>query len=146
MRCSKLHLNMLYALFPKDIEISQKVNEFYPNNKEYLYWLLASSESDFENSKFILNEIFELDNKDAVAWRMLGDILWKNADYENGLQAYLNACEFNDDVSNGCFYVGTSYRSMDEIEKAIYYFRLSYWSPSWEIADQLEAELSSQDP
>lgn len=146
MRCSKLHLDMLYVLFPKDIEISQKVNEFYPDNKEYMYWLLDSSERDFENSMFILNEIFELDNKDAVAWRRLGNILWKNAEYEKGLQAYLNACEIDDRASNGCYYVGASYRSMGEIEKAIYYFRLSYWSPSWEIADQLEAELSPQNP
>lgn len=146
MRCSKLHLDMLYAFFPKDIEISQKVNEFYPDNIEFMYWLLDSSESDFEKSKNILYRIIELDDKDAVAWRRLGYILWKNTEYEKGLQAYLNACEIDDRASNGCYYVGASYKAKGEVEKAIYYFRLSYWSPSWEIANQLEAELSLQNP
>jgi hypothetical protein len=33
-----------------------------------------------------------------------------------------------------------------DLEKAIYYYRLSKWPTSWEIADQLEAELSFQNP
>jgi len=143
---SKLYANMVRVLFPSDLYLAAQANNFYPNTKEYLYWVVDSTQTDYDLAIMKLNEILDLDPNDTVAWRRLGDNLWRNGDKEASLQAYLNACEINDRESNGCYYVGYSYKAMGELEKAIYYFRLSYWSPSWEIADQLEAELSSQNP
>ena len=93
-----------------------------------------------------INEILEIDPQDAVAWRRLGTLLWRSGEKEKGLQAYLNACEINDRASNGCYYVGTSYSAKGDVEKAIYYFRIAFWSSSWDIAYQLEQELSTKNP
>lgn len=143
---TKLYANMVRVLFPSDLYLASQANNFYPNTKEYLYWVVDSTQTDYDLAIMKLNEILVLDPNDTVAWRRLGDNLWRNGDKEAGLQAYLNACEINDRESNGCYYVGTSYRAMGELEKSLYYFRLSYWPPSWEIADRLEAELSTQNP
>jgi len=146
IHCTKLYANMVRVLYPNDLELASEANYYYPNTKDFLYWVVDSTQTDYELAVMKLNEILDLDPNDSVAWRRLGDNLWRNGDNIAGLQAYLNACEINDRESNGCYYVGYSYKAMGELEKAIYYFWLSYWSPSWEIADQLETELSTQNP
>lgn len=143
---SKFFANMVRVLNPKDLELALEAEISYPKTKDYLYWVLDSAESDIELSKKTINELIILDPQDTVAWQRLGWLLWNNGNQEEGLQAYLKACEINDRESNGCYYVGISYRSLGDIENAIFYFRKSYWPPSWEIADQLEAEVSSQNP
>lgn len=143
---SQLYANMIRVLIPNELDLASEANQYYPNTKNYLYWILESAGSDVELSKNTINEILEVDPLDSVAWRRLGSILRENGEREEGLQSFLNACEIDDRESNGCYYVGASYKDFGDLEKAIYYFRLSYWSPSWEIADQLEAELSSQNP
>ncbi len=146
IKYSNLHASMTRAFYPKDLELATEAYQIYPNNKSYLYWLLDSSESDIELSKIILHEILAISPNDVVAWRRLGKILWNNGELEDGLNAYLNACEINDIDSNGCFYVAISYHSLGDLEKALFYFRKSFFPPSWVLADKIEAELSSQNP
>ncbi len=144
--CSPLHAKMINVFFPKEKKLAQTANMVYPQNREFLLWLLDSVWEDTDYSERVLDQLLELDSNDALVLRRYGSLLWKKGSFKEGLQAYLNACKIDDITSNGCYYVGKSYRSLGDLEKAIYYFRLSYWSPSWEIADQLEAELSAQNP
>ena len=143
---SNLFANMIRVLFPENLDLAKQASISFPQTKGYLYWVLDSAESEYKLSIETLNHILGLDPQDTVAWRRLGDVLWRNGEREEGLQAYLNACEIDDRESNGCYYVGTSYRALGDFEKSIYYFRKSYWPPSWKKADQLEAELSAQNP
>lgn len=143
--CSPLSIEMVRKMGPKEAQLSTAANSPYPTNTYTIFWLLDSLEIDNkEYAKVVANNWVELHPYDALAWGRLGRILQSNGEYEEGLKAYLNACSINDHESNGCFYVGVIYKKSGDYEKAIYYFRLSYWQPSQIIADELEAMLNAE--
>jgi tetratricopeptide (TPR) repeat protein len=136
---------MVQSIYPNDFILATKANYIYPNNKPFLFWLFDSTESN-ENRKKILNKILSLDSEDANVLTLLGIVYWENNEKEEAMEFYKQSCKINDRKGNGCYYVARTYELFGDIEKAIYYYRLSYWPPSWEKADQLEAELSTQNP
>ncbi|OJX38340.1 MAG: hypothetical protein BGO78_10080 [Chloroflexi bacterium 44-23] len=142
--CMKESVDMTYFLLPKDVFLAKVAINLYPEDVNNYYWLLASlEESDVNLAAKLSKEFVVLFPTDALLWGMSGRLLWLNAQYEDALQAYINACKINDRVSNGCYYVGISYRSLGDLVEAIKYFRLSIFPSSQLEADNLEAQLPS---
>lgn len=144
--CSRLHASMIQDLFPNNVEFALEANKIYPNDKEILFWIYKSAESNYELKEMVINQVVSNDPTDANGWTALGKIYVDTKNYESALHAFKISCEIDDRKANGCYYVGSTYRLIGDTEKAIDYFRLSYWPRSGEIADQLEAELSTQNP
>ena len=140
LSCSNLHFKLIQLMFPKNKAIATAANMLFPENPSNLYWLMDSVEDDFVYSKEIANQLLKINGQDSVAWRRLGEIQWREANYQEAISSYLKACIIDDGASNGCYYVAASYRTLGEIDKAIYYFRLSKWPPSQLEADLLESK------
>jgi len=144
--CSPLHASMISVIYPTSLNLASYALQIYPNQEKILYWMYHSSGLDNSLKKEILWELNALNPMDAQILKLLGHAYWENKEKYEAIVLYLRACEMNDRQSNGCYYVGTSYQALGDYDKAIYFFRKSYWPPSWEKADKLEEELSSQNP
>ena len=137
-------LKMTNFLYPSDLVLAEAAYNLYPNEIAISYWLLEGVEKkDRTRAIFLARDILSQNPTDAVIWRRLGWLFRSNKQYEEGLQAYLKACEIDDRASNGCYYVGASYRTLGDPLKAIEYFRLSFYPPSWQEADKLEAQIAT---
>lgn len=146
LNCSRLHASMIQDLYPSNNLLAIEANKIYPNDKDILFWIYRSSGSDYESKELAIKNIISIDPDEANAWTALGKIYIDTKKYENALNAFMTSCELNDRKANGCYYVGWTYQLMKDYENAIIYFRKSYWPPSWERANKLEAELSSPNP
>jgi tetratricopeptide (TPR) repeat protein len=146
LNCSRLHVSMIQDLYPSNNLLASEANKIYPNDKDILFWVYRSSGSDYETKELAIKKILSIDPDEANAWTALGKIYIDTKRYESALNAFMTSCELNDRTANGCYYVGWTYQLMKDYENAIIYFRKSYWPPSWERANQLEAQLSSQNP
>lgn len=144
LTCMPQGVEMMQKIFPFDEPLAEAAYNLYPNEILTNYWLLDSVEkSETTKAISLAKEIVNRFPSDAVIRRRLGTLLWSNKQYEEGLQAYLKACEIDDVASNGCYYVASSYRSLGDPLKAIQFFRKSYWPPSWQEADKLEAQIAT---
>lgn len=143
MSCSYLTTKMIHKLAQENKSIAMAALEIYPKDTFVLYWLFNILEiEDDDYAIEIAQRIIISKPKDAMIWRRLGSLYWSRGEYNKGLDAYIQACTTNDKASNGCYAVGRSYHALRDYEKALYYYRLSYWGPAHERADRLEAELA----
>lgn len=142
--CLKESVEMTHYLMPNDIFLAKVALDLFPEEITNYYWLLDSIESyDLTEAMLLSKELILLFPNDAVLWYKSGRLSWLNAKFEDALIAYINSCQINDYASNGCYYVGVSYRVLGDPIEAIKYFRLSYNPRSQIEADELEAQIAS---
>ena len=125
-----------------------------PGAAESWFWL-AEAVGGYSDYKFrdltqkdeiigLLQTGLSLSPDDGLRWRLLGD-LFRQADPESAISAYLQSCFNGDPGSNGCWLAGQVAEENGLVREAIEYYRYSNWQGALDRADVLESQLG-QDP
>jgi tetratricopeptide (TPR) repeat protein len=147
MNCGIHYIRWIRILNPYNVNLSENAVHLFPNERDTLFWYGESI--DLINRELSENIFMRLLNRfpeDSDAWYRLARIYESKNEYDKSLECFINACNFGDIRSNGCYNAGRMFEKQGDYLNAIYYYKLSKWRPYHEAADRLEAELSSQNP
>jgi len=141
--CSPLQMRMLRKMFPSSLTLAQIASSAYPGDPYPLYWIIEITDPGISvQSKPLIEKILSIDPTEGVAWRYLGIIYLKEGNIPAAIDAHINCCLNGDPGVNGCYNAGRLLEEQGNYNEALYYYRLSRWPTSQQVADRLEIIIS----
>jgi tetratricopeptide (TPR) repeat protein len=141
IQCDPQRAGMLWAYYPRDLDLARQVNAAQPESAEGWFWLaeLTDPEQTAELIDYYRHGL-AIDPSDSYRWRLLGDLLVKVEDLPAALEAYRMACRTGDAGGHGCLGAGRIAEQMGDYEAAIGFYQMSRLPELWERAKELEGK------
>lgn len=140
--CQADYVVFMHLLVPEDLQLVERLVREVPDTAESWFWL---SEFQPENAISYLQRGLALSPNDGWRWLALGRLLEnEQRDPQLIIQAYLESCLNGEPGRHGCVRAANVAERIGDIEGAIRYLRLSRYPEYHATADQLEAELTSE--
>lgn len=136
--CDPQYVAFMQRMHPDDLSLAQIALASQPGSAESWFWvgdLLPEKKIEYYQTGL------EIEARNGERWLSLGDAL-QSKDFEQAMQAYLNACKNGDPGYHGCLRAGLMAEQLGLYQKAIEYYRLSAYSRVREKADALEGQLT----
>jgi tetratricopeptide (TPR) repeat protein len=143
-RCNPMAVTMAHKLTPSDGSLADEAIQQWPSMAESWFWKAEFlSGSSPQQSIAFYRRGLELNPSDGLRWRELGDLLRRD-DPRAAMAAYAQSCYNADPGSNGCSNAGAIAEQSGDLQRAIFFYRLSQQPSMQQRAEQLEQQLQSQ--
>jgi tetratricopeptide (TPR) repeat protein len=145
IQCDPQRAGMLWAYYPRDLDLARQVNAAQPESAQGWFWLaeLTDPEETTELIEYYRHGL-AIDRGDSYRWRLLGDLLVNAGDLPAALEAYRMACRTGDAGGHGCLGAGKIAEQKGDYEAAIGFYRMSRLPELWERAKELEGNRPQQ--
>ncbi len=143
LSCGPDYLPLLQGIQPNNRGVADQASILYPENAQVWFWVGEIDNSKDQTAALVdYQKAVSLNPSMGVAWCRIGRSLENSMRTQDAVNAFLNCCRLGDAGENGCFGAGRMEEKLGNPQKAIEYYRLSFWDGALKRAAELEKQLN----